>query len=91
MPPTAKARNRPRFLAANPPSSMRLALMLGLWTGQRQADILNLRWSDISDGWVTLEQRKSRRAGRAAKRVEIPISQSLAAELARIERVGARI
>jgi hypothetical protein len=35
-----------RFLAANPPASIRLALMLGLWTGQRQADVLHLRWAD---------------------------------------------
>jgi integrase len=80
-----------RFLAASPPPSIRLALMLGLWTGQRQADVLNLRWSDIADGWITLEQRKTRRAGRAAKRVAIPISETLAAELAKVERTGVHV
>jgi integrase len=83
-----------RFLGAKPPPSVRLALMLGLWTGQRCADILHLRWSDISavdregHSWITLEQRKTRRVGRAAKRVAIPISETLAAELAAVERTG---
>jgi integrase len=81
-----------RFLAADPPPSIRLALMLGLHTGQRQADVLNLRWSDISaDGWITLEQGKSRRAGRAAKRVAIPITKALATELAGVERAGVHV
>ena len=81
-----------RFLAADPPPSIRLALMLGLWTGQRQADVLSLRWSDISaHGWITLEQRKSRRAGRAAKRVAVPISHALAAELVRVDRRGVQV
>jgi integrase len=80
-----------QFLAADPPPSIRLALMLGLHTGQRQADILHLRWSDITDGWITLEQRKSRRAGRTAKRVAIPIGQVLAAELAKVERGGVQV
>jgi integrase len=85
--------NVAQFLAADPPPSIRLALMLGLWTGQRQADILNLRWSDMSvdregRSWISLEQRKSRRAGRTAKRVEIPISETLAAELAKADRTS---
>ncbi len=74
-----------RFLEAGPPPSLRLALMLGLWTGQRQADILNLRWSDISDGWITIEQRKT------GKRVAIPISQELSAELARVDRQAVQV
>jgi integrase len=80
-----------RFLAADPPPSIRLALMLGRNTGQRQADVLVLRWSDISDGWITLEQRKSRRAGRAGKRVAIPISRELQSELDRAPRGGAYV
>jgi integrase len=86
-----------RFLAANPPPSIRLALMLALWTAQRQADVLNMRWSDISgpdaEGrlWITIEQRKSRRVGRAAKRVAIPISRELAAQLDKTERTGVNI
>ena len=77
-----------RFLAANPLPSLRIALMLALETGQRQADVLSIKWSDISDGWLTIEQRKSRRAGRAAKRVAIPISRELAAELDQAPRLG---
>jgi integrase len=80
-----------QFLAANPPPSIRLALMLGLWTGQRQADILHLRWSDITDGWITLERRKGRRPGRPAKRVTIPIGEALRAELARAEHVAPEV
>jgi integrase len=77
-----------RFLAADPPPSIRLALLLALETGQRQADLLHLRWSDIRDGWIELAQRKSRRAGREGKRVAIPVSQTLAAELAQAPRTG---
>lgn len=56
---------------------MRLALMLGLYTGQREADVLAMRWTDIEDGWLTITQRKT------GRRVSIPIAQTLLAELER--------
>lgn len=61
---------------------MRLALMLGLWTGQRQGDVLKMRWSDIKDGWLTLRQGKTQR------QISIPVSTVLAGELERFGRRG---
>jgi integrase len=70
-----------RFMAsASPP--LRLALMLGLWTGQREADVLHMRWSDIKDGWLAIRQRKTK------KLVSLPIGAPLASYLAATPRSG---
>lgn len=37
---------------------MRSALVLGLETGQRQADLLNLRWDQVQDDIIVLRQEK---------------------------------
>lgn len=65
---------------------MRLALMLGLYTGQREADVLAMRWTDLEDGWLTITQRKT------GRRVSIPVAQALAVELerARQEQIARR-
>lgn len=64
------------------PATMKLALMLGLWTGQREADVLHMRWTDIKDGWLTLRQRKT------GKVVTLPVGKPLADYLAQIQKVG---
>lgn len=51
---------------------MRLALRLALWTGQRQGDVLRMRWSDIRDGRLEVRQGKTRAL------VSIPIAVPLA-------------
>ena len=37
---------------------MRWAFLLALWTGQRQADLLQLRWTDLDGDVITLRQNK---------------------------------
>ena len=55
------------------------ALMLALWTGQREGDLLKLKWSDYDGKYIRLMQSKSIRHGKKskAKRVTIPVSGPL--------------
>lgn len=69
------------FLAAADPT-MRIAFMLGLWTGQREADLTELLWSQIDDKWINVVQNKT------GKAVAIAIGPTLSAELARAPRRG---
>lgn len=63
-----------KFLeVASPP--IRLALMLALWTGQRQGDLLRLAWSNYDGSTVRLRQ------GKTAARVAIPVGDLLKAAL----------
>jgi integrase len=50
-----------RVLAVAKPE-MELALMLALWTGQRQGDLLSLPWSAYDDTHVRLRQRPGARS-----------------------------
>jgi len=59
---------------------LRLALMLALHTGQRQADLLALPWSAYDGKALTLRQGKSRRL------VYVPATRALAAALAAAPR-----
>ncbi len=64
----------------------RLAFMLALYTGQRKADVLAMRWSDITgDGFIRVKQAKT------GTELFIPIHPTLAAELARVEKRGLAI
>ncbi|TCJ39095.1 tyrosine-type recombinase/integrase [Parafrankia sp. BMG5.11] len=58
------------FTAVAPPH-ISAALTLALWTGQRQGDLLRLRWLDYRDGVIRLRQRKT------GMRVEIPVAPAL--------------
>jgi integrase len=60
-----------RFMA-KAPAELHLALVLALWTGQRQGDLLKLRWSDYQDGKLRVFQSKGQ------KRVVIPVADTLA-------------
>lgn len=53
-----------------------LAMELALWTGQRQGDIIRLRWDDLVDGHVHLVQEMT------GKELWIPITRPLATVLA---------
>ena len=57
----------------------RHAFYLALYTGQRRGDCLKMRWSDISDGGISLRQ------GKTKEQLWIPIHPTLAAELDRIK------
>jgi WD40-like Beta Propeller Repeat len=41
-----------------------LPLLIGLWTGQREGDILRLKWSAYDGQVIRLKQRKGRRRGK---------------------------
>ncbi|HEV2606186.1 MAG TPA: tyrosine-type recombinase/integrase [Microvirga sp.] len=53
-------------------AELHLALVLALWTGQRQGDLLKLRWSDYQDRKIRVFQSKGQ------KWVTIPVGDTLA-------------
>jgi integrase len=57
------------------PPHLHLALLLGLWTGQRQGDLLRLPWSAYDGTHVRLRQSKT------GARVSIPVGAPLKAAL----------
>lgn len=71
-------------LAADNPR-IRLAVHLLYFTGQRIGDMVKMRWSDIREGVMEVEQRKT------GKTVWIPLISELAAELARTPKHGLTI
>jgi integrase len=72
------------FLAvASPP--LRLALLLALWTGQRQGDLLRLPWSAFDGSTMRLRQSKTRR------RVSIKAGEPLRAALSQTARTATTI
>ena len=62
------------FFAAAP-VHLHLPLLLALWTGQRQGDLLRLPWSAYDGATIRLQQSKSNR------RVQIPVGAPLKAAL----------
>jgi integrase len=60
------------------PSHLHLALLLGLWTGQRQGDLLALTWTGYDGTHIRLRQSKSmRRGARRPVYVTIPVGAPL--------------
>lgn len=57
------------------PAHLHLALLLGLWTGQRQGDLLRLPWSAYDGTHIRLRQSKT------GARVSIPVGAPLKAAL----------
>jgi integrase len=64
------------FIRMAPPH-LHLALMLGLWTGQRQGDLLRLTWTAYDGATIRLRQSKSVRQCRRARYVSIPVGEAL--------------
>lgn len=64
---------------------MQLALMLALHTGQRQADIRKMAWTNYANGRITIRQGKGRRL------VSIPCTAALRTTLDGLQRRGAVI
>lgn len=58
------------------PANLALALVLAVETGQRQSDLLDLRWSDLDGDVISLRQGKTRQD------VAVPVTPLLAAALA---------
>jgi integrase len=57
------------------PAQLHLPLLLALWTGQRQGDLLRLPWSSYDGATIRLKQSKT------GARVEIPVGAPLKAAL----------
>lgn len=60
---------------AGAPKHLHLALILALWTGQRQGDLLRLTWQQYDGKVIRLQQ------GKTAARVQIPVGAPLKAAL----------
>jgi len=58
------------------------AVALAFYTGQREADILNMKWSDIRNGSIFVKQAKT------GKELEIKIAKDLEKRLNRLDRTG---
>lgn len=61
---------------------LQLALMLALWTGQRQGDLLRLAWSAYDGKHIRLQQSKT------GRRVAVPVGEPLRLMLDAAERSG---
>ena len=59
------------------PAHLVLALELGIATGQRQGDLIRLRWDDISDGVIHVIQEKT------GKELWLPVTKALTIALAK--------
>ena len=64
------------------PSHLHLPIMMALWTGQRQGDLLRLPWSSYDGEVIRLRQGKTKR------RVTIPVGAPLKAALAGTKKAG---
>ncbi|MGU3496379.1 tyrosine-type recombinase/integrase [Xanthobacteraceae bacterium A53D] len=62
------------FLQHAPPH-LHLAILLAIWTGQRQGDLLKLAWSNYDGQFLRLRQSKT------GVRVKIPVGEKLKAAL----------
>jgi integrase len=69
-------------LLAVAPREIELALILALWTGQRQGDLLRLPWSACDGTHIRLRQSKT------GRRVAMPAGQPLKLLLDQTERRG---
>jgi len=78
------------FMAAAEPE-MQLALVLALHTGQRQADIRKMAWSQYDGTTIKLRQGKARRGGKEAPLITVPCTTALKATLDAAPKRGALI
>ncbi len=78
------------FMAVAGPE-MQLALALALHTGQRQADIRRMAWTNYDGVRIVSRQGKSARNGKPARIVTIPCTKALKATLDGMQRRGALI
>lgn len=70
---------------------MKLAMILALHTGQRQADLRKMAWSQYDGAKIVLRQRKSTKAGVEGRMIQIPCTAALKATLDSLPRRGALI
>lgn len=67
------------------PRHLARALLLAIWTGQRQADLLTLKWEAYDGRYIMLQPKKSYR-GTAARRVKVLVSNELRQVLVEIKQ-----
>ncbi len=70
---------------AKAPKHLHLALILALWTGQRQGDLLRLNWTQYDGEKIRLQQ------GKTKTRVVIPVGKPLKAALDAIRKKSGTI
>lgn len=70
---------------ATAPSNLALAMRLAVETGQRQGDLLALKWSNIADGRLSLRQSKS------GRKVSVLIRSELIRDLERVPRISTHV
>ncbi|QDZ10699.1 tyrosine-type recombinase/integrase [Devosia ginsengisoli] len=58
------------------PRHLSRVLLLAIWTGQRQADLINLKWEAYDGRYIMLQPRKSYR-GKPARRVKVLVAEEL--------------
>lgn len=67
------------------PKHLHLPVILALWTGQRQGDLLALTWFAYDGAWIRLEQFKT------GRRMKIPVGKVLKAALDAVPNRAGRI
>jgi integrase len=65
------------------PFELQLALMLALWTGQRQSDLIRLTWTQYDGTRIRLRQGKGRRRAGVDDQARSPPAHSVVQELER--------
>lgn len=53
------------------PDHLKLPLLLAIWTGQREGDLLSLKWSQFDGSYIRLKQAKT------GQKVRIPVAKAL--------------
>lgn len=69
---------------ASAPRHLVRAMILAIWTGQRETDLLRLTWAAYDGQYIRLQQGKAGR-GKAGKRVKILVADELRAVLDEIK------
>lgn len=71
------------LLACEKFSYMHLPVLIALWTGQREGDVLRMTWDQYDGTTLKLRQRKGRRRGRQGRAsiVVVPVAEPLKAAL----------
>jgi integrase len=70
---------------ASAPEHLHLAVLLALWTGQREGDLLRLTWHCYDGTYIRLQQSKTK------ARVVIPVGERLKLALDAVDKRGERI
>jgi integrase len=76
-----------RFMAVSP-TELQPALILALHSGQREGDLIDLRWTAYDGKCIRLRQNKSKRKGVPGPLIEIPCTRALRRMLDKLPRTS---